>query len=73
MFHKDPLKDWSFSHLVHCGEYLNYLKDNILSFEILLQKKNEINFQEVIVSSTQPKRGGGEMDLFGEKKGQGVG
>jgi hypothetical protein len=36
MYRKDMLKDWTSSHLLDCGWYLDYLKENAppLEFEI---------------------------------------
>ncbi len=51
MFHKYPLKDWSFRHLVDYGWYLDCPKDNIPSSKILFRKRNDHGFQQPIMNS----------------------
>jgi hypothetical protein len=70
MFYKNLLKDWSSSHLVHCGWYLDYPKDNTPSSKILFQKSNEPTFQKAIVSSSQRERGKNKRTFLGKRMGK---
>jgi hypothetical protein len=70
MFCKDLLKDWSSSHLVHYGWYMDYPKDNTPSYKILFQKRNEPRFQKAIVSSAQLERGKKKGTSLGKRMGK---
>ncbi len=72
MFHKDLFKDWSSSHFVDYGRYLDCPKHSTSSFKILLQERNEPSFQEAILSSTnaQPKGEKNKRISLGNKKGK---
>jgi hypothetical protein len=49
--------DWSFSHVVDFGYYLDCPKDNTPSSKILLQKNNDPSFQQAIMSFVKLERG----------------
>lgn len=67
MFHK--VKDWSPSHLVYFGWYMDCPKDNIPSSEILLQKKNELDSRKSLLAMSMHRlKGKKERDLYGKKK-----
>lgn len=70
MSRKDLLKDCSISHLMDCGQYLHYPKDNISPFKILPQKRNGFNFQEAIVGSAQLEGGKKKRISLGKRKGK---
>jgi hypothetical protein len=40
MYMKDMLRDWSSPHLLDCGWYLDFLKENIPSLEFKIQEKH---------------------------------
>jgi hypothetical protein len=44
MYMKDMLRDWSSPHLLDCGWYLDFLKENIPSLEFKIQEKHEPRF-----------------------------
>ncbi len=44
MYRKDMLKDWISSHLLDCGWYIDYRKENIPPSKFEIREKHELKY-----------------------------
>ncbi len=56
MYMKDMLRDWSSPHLLLCGWYLDYLKENILPSKLKIREKYEPTFLQDLGAWTLTKK-----------------
>jgi hypothetical protein len=70
MFRKDLFKDWLAPHLLHCGWYLNYPKDNTPTLEIPSRKSIEPAFMETLTSFVETQVEGGRWKVASKGKGK---
>jgi len=70
MFQKDMLKHWPTSHLLQCGWYFNYPKNNTHTLETPLRESIEPSFKETLANSIGTHVEGGKRKIISKVKGK---
>jgi hypothetical protein len=61
MFQRDLLKDWHVPHLLQCGWYFDYSKDNTPTLEIPLRENIKPSFMETLANFVETQVEGGRQ------------